>query len=71
MDTSTASADAAPERPAPRPGMAGKIAWLVRDLRVRDQLLTSLLNMAVPLVAAVVLDAHGVGAVWILSLIHI
>lgn len=67
MDTSTASADAAPERPAPRPGMAGKIAWLVRDLRVRDQLLTSLLNMAVPLVAAVVLDAHGVGAVWIAS----
>jgi hypothetical protein len=47
--------------------MTGKIAWLVRDLRVRDQLLTSLLNMAVPLVAAVVLDAHGVGAVWIAS----
>jgi hypothetical protein len=67
MDTSAPSVDAVPERPGPRPGMAGKIAWLVRDLRVRDQLLTSLLNMAVPLVAAVVLDAHGVGAVWIAS----
>ncbi len=38
---------------------------LATDLRVRDQVLTSLTNLAMPIVAALLLSSHEVGAIWI------